>query len=192
MNSTLVIGLAAALIVALIIVAVILWRRRGRAEGIQSALNSVAVASLRDVLIPNGMGGQIYIEYLVLTSRGIVVFDVKDFVGAVFASDRMQEWTVIGKGRRFGFPNPQGTLFDRVAAIRQVVSSVPVEGHILFSSQADFSKGRPKNVVLSSELEKRFSKPTKDDRERLSDAYAPYWAKLKAVSEPADSVTPAK
>jgi hypothetical protein len=162
------------------------WRRRRRTEPLK-AIADVAVDALHDIVLPDGMGGQIYIEHLVLTSRGIVVIDVKEFVGAVFASDKMQEWTVIGDGRRYGFPNPQGTLYDRVAAVRQLIRSVPVEGHILFRSEADFSKGRPKHVVLANELARRYKKPNPEDVERLSDAFAPHWAKLKAAAMSADA-----
>jgi hypothetical protein len=162
------------------------WWRRPRGTT-HEALQAVSVFVLRDVLLPDGMGGQIYVDHLLLTNRGIVVVDVKDFAGTVFAGDRMEEWTVIGIGRRFGFPNPQGTLLDRVAAVRQLVSNVPVEGHIVFGRQADFAKGRPKHVMLASELEKHFGKPGGADRDRLSDAYALYWNRLKeaAVSVPA-------
>ena len=176
------------LALGLLVLALLVWRRRGPAAGPKDAISAVAAAGLKDVLIPNGMGGQIYIEHLLLTSRGIVVVDVKEFSGAVFASDQMQEWTVIGKGRRFGFPNPQGTLLDRVAAVRQLVRGVPVEGHIVFSSDADFSKGRPKHVLLASELDKRFKKPTTDDRDRLVEAFAPHWARIKAAAERADKL----
>jgi hypothetical protein len=162
------------------------WLRRRQSAGPRDALDAVSVAALHDVLIPDGMGGQIYVEHLLLTNRGILVVDVKDFAGTVFASDQMREWTVIGLGRRFGFPNPQGTLLDRVAAVRQLVHGVPVEGHIVFSSEADFSKGRPKHVLLASELDKRFKKPGNDDRERLNEAFAPHWSRIKAAAERAD------
>lgn len=162
------------------------WLRRPRASA-HDELKSVSVALLRDVLIPDGMDGQIYVDHLLLTSRGIAVVDVKEFSGAVFASDRMQEWTVIDTGRRFGFPNPQGTLLDRIAAVRALVSNVPVEGHIVFGSGADFSKGRPKHVMLAHEVEAHFGKPNKADKERLTDAYAPHWARIRTRSTHVDS-----
>ena len=159
------------------------WRRWARPKGdVRAALKAVSISQLNDVLVPDGMGGQIYVDHLLLTSRGITVVDVKDFAGTVFASDRMQEWTVIGTGRRFGFPNPQATLLDRVAAVRQLVPNVPVEGYIVFGDLADFSKGRPKYVIVAAELEKRFGKPGTADRERLTEAYAPHWARIRQAT----------
>lgn len=181
MNSNIWILVAAAIVVLLAGWLAWRWWRRPRRDT-REALRAVAVSMLQDVLVPDGMGGQIYVDHLLLTSRGIAVVDVKDFAGTVFASDRMQEWTVIGTGRRFGFPNPQGTLLDRIAAVRQLVSNVPVEGHIVFGHDADFSKGRPKHVLLAGELEKHFGKPGSADRERLTEAYAPYWAAIRKAS----------
>ena len=93
------------------------WRGRQRAGSwrrMEQALDAVSVDVLSDVLIPDGMGGQIHLEYLLLTAKGLVVIDTKDVPGAVFASDRMDDWTVIHTERRYSFPNPQGPLFDRV------------------------------------------------------------------------------
>jgi len=175
-----IIGIAAA---SVTLIGLLVWRWFRRPKGTtHDALRAVSVFVLRDVLLPDGMGGQIYVDHLLLTNRGIAVVDVKDFAGAVFASDRMEEWTVIGEGRRFGFPNPQGTLLDRVAAVRQVVSNVPVEGYIVFGRQADFTKGRPRHVMVASDLEKHFGKPGVADRDRLSDAYAHYWNRLKGAA----------
>lgn len=185
MSTNWIAGIAA---VAVLVIGWLAWRwwRRPKA-GAHEALRTISVSMLRDVLVPDGMGGQIYVDHLLLTGRGIAVIDVKDYSGAVFASDRMQEWTVIDTGRRFGFPNPQGTLLDRVAAVRQLVSNVPVEGHIVFGSGADFSKGRPKHVMLAGELEQHFGKPNSADRERLTDAYAPHWSKIKASTTRVDA-----
>ena len=158
------------------------WRKRGPL--LSQALQTVAIDRLQDVLVPDGMGGQIQLEHLLLTANGLVVIDVKAFEGAIFASDRMAEWTVIGQQGRFTFPNPQGTLYDRVAALRQLVRDVPVVGHVLFAPGADFSKGRPKDVVLPAELVELYRKPERADLERLIDAFGPHWDRVKAATQP--------
>lgn len=139
---------------------------------------------LQDVLVPDGMGGQIQLEHLLLTANGLVVIDVKAFDGTIFASDRMEEWTVIGERGRFTFPNPLGTLYDRVAALKQHVRDVPVVGYVLFSPGADFSKGRPRDVVLPAELMELHRKPERAELERLMGAFTPHWDKIKTVIEP--------
>lgn len=177
-------GAAAAVVLGLVFLVRRWWLRR-RGPMLEQALRDVAIDRLRDVLLPDGMGGQIQVEHLLLTGNGILVIDVKSFEGTIFASDRMEEWTVIGRQGRFTFPNPLGTLYDRVAALRQLVRDVPVVGLVLFSSAADFTKGRPRDIVLPGELMDRYRKPDKADLERLLTAFSPHWDRVKAATEPA-------
>jgi hypothetical protein len=160
-----------------------LWARR-RGPEIAAALESVAIERLTNVLVPDGMGGHIQIEHLLLTGQGLVVIDAKSFAGTIFASERMAEWTVIGKNGRFTFPNPLGTLYDRVAALRQLVRDVPVAGYVLFGGGADFTKGRPRDVLSTNELLERHRRPDQADLERLLVAFAPHWDRVKAAIEP--------
>jgi hypothetical protein len=170
-------------LVALGVLGWLVWRRRSGPE-LKQALEAVAIERLEHVLVPDGMGGQIQVEHLLLTGRGLVVIDAKSFAGTIFASERMAEWTVIGKQGRFTFPNPLGTLYDRVAALRQLVRDVPVAGHVLFAGDADFSKGRPRDVLSATELVERYRRPEKEDLERLLVAFAPHWDRVKAAIEP--------
>jgi hypothetical protein len=172
-----------AAIVFIALVAWLIWRRRGGPE-IKQALEAVAIERLQNVLLPDGMGGHIQVEHLLLTSQGLVVIDAKSFAGTIFASERMAEWTVIGKQGRFTFPNPLGTLYDRVAALRQLVRDIPVGGHVLFAGGADFTKGRPRDVLSAAELVERYPRPDKADLERLVTAFAPHWDRVKAAIEP--------
>jgi Nuclease-related domain len=178
--------LVGAIVVVALLVAGLagLWWRR-RQSDLKRALRGVTVEGLQDVLVPNGMGGHIHIEHLILTARGVLVVDVKRFEGVIFASDRMNEWTVIGEQGRFTFPNPQPTLYDRIAAVRQLVRDVEVAGFVLFPGAADFSKGRPKDVMLPAELVERYKKPERSDLERLTLAYAPHWERIREAAVPA-------
>lgn len=178
-------GGAALAVLALVAVWVAV-RRRGRAPDARQSIAAVAVDRLQDVLVPDGMGGHIHVEYLVLTVRGLVVIDVKNVEGVVFASDRMDDWAVIGKRGRFTIPNPQGTLYDRIAAVKQLATDVPVSGHVLFARGADFSKGRPRNVVLPGEIMELYKKPDKRDVERMLAEFTPVWDRIRAVAEPAE------
>jgi hypothetical protein len=178
-----IIGAIAAAIALAAVSGWLLWRRR-RGPELKQALEAVAIERLEHVLVPDGMGGHIQVEHLLLTGQGLVVIDAKSFAGTIFASERMAEWTVIGAQGRFTFPNPLGTLYDRVAALRQLVRDVPVEGHVLFAGGADFSKGRPRDVLSAAELMERYRRPDKEDLERLLVAFAPHWDRVKAAIEP--------
>jgi hypothetical protein len=161
----------------------LLWRRN-RGPEIPRALEAVAIDRLQNILVPDGMGGHIQVEHLLLTGEGLVVIDAKSFAGTIFASERMAEWTVIGKQGRFTFPNPLGTLYDRVAALRQLVRDIPVAGHVLFGGGADFTKGRPRDVLSAAELVELYRRPDGPELQRLRVSFAPHWDRVKASIEP--------
>jgi len=89
------IAAAGALVVLVTLSAWLLLRRR-RGPELKQALEAVSIERLQNVLLPDGMGGHIQVEHLLLTGQGLVVIDAKSFAGTIFASERMEEWTVIG------------------------------------------------------------------------------------------------
>ncbi len=161
-------------------------RRRPRVD-LDSEVRAVAVEAEHGVLMPNGMGGHIEIEHLLLTAGGVVVVDTKHVEGTIFGSDLMDEWTAIHQHRRFTFANPQHTLYDRVAAVRRLVGDVPVQGHVVFPPLANFSKGRPRAVMLPAEFAAHYRQPDRNDIERVRAAFGAPWQQVKAALQPAET-----
>ena len=118
------------------------------------------------------------LNYLLLTAHGLLIIHVKDVVGAVFGGDKMQDWTVIGKDRRFTFGNPQHALYDRIAAVRHIVRQVPVTGRILFLDGAEFTKGVPGLVCNLEQLLDEFGEADKSAAGFKVDAFRPHWQEL--------------
>ena len=176
-----------AAVALVIVVAIVVVRRRQRATG--DVLREIGVKSLQEVLLPDGTGGVIHLQNVLLTAKGILVIEVKNFEGKVFASDRMDEWTVIGDSQRYTFPNPQAALFDRVAAIKAVSRDIPVSGFVLFPVGAEFGKDRPSETIFPDELRARYGRPDDAELERLMEAFYPHWEKVQRASEPAPRAT---
>jgi hypothetical protein len=174
--------------IALIILAAIAWgylqfRAYRARRAVDAAIASIAYEMLKNVLLPNGNGGQIHIHYLLLTQRGLLVLDLLDLPGAIFGGDQMIEWTVIGKKRRFTFANPQHSLYDRMAAVRLLTGEVPVEGRVLFTVRSDFPKGKPRNVVRIDNLTTDY--PVVDQaRGNITAAFGDVWNNIKQHAEP--------
>lgn len=169
---------------------VLIWavRRRRSKIGLKELVEAVGVERVSDVLVSDGMGGEIHIQHLVLTGRGLVVLDVKTISGTVFASDQMDEWTVMTSTDRISIQNPQRALHDRISALRLLVPNVPVFGHVLFLEGGDFSKGRPKDVILADELLARYRKPQKDDLESIVGAFFPHWERVCEACKPVSGI----
>jgi hypothetical protein len=161
----------------------ILWRRLQARRRLENTISSVAYDVLRNVLVPNGMGGEIHLNYLLLTERGLLVIDLFDLPGAIFSGDQMIEWTAIGRKRRFTFPNPQHLLYDRIAAVKLLAEDVPVDGRIVFALRSEFPKGKTRYVLRIDELTREYSLVDRT-RGNITAAFADVWQNVKKNSHP--------
>jgi hypothetical protein len=165
----------------------LLWfvYRRFFAHGgsLENALAAIGFDHINGLVIPNADEGEIQIDKLILTSQGLLILEVKDVQGVVFGSDKMQDWTVIAADRRYTFPNPQPSLYDRIAAVRQIVRQVPVSGRIVFLDGAEFTKGVPDLVCNLEELVAEFGEPDKAAAKFKVEAFRPHWELIQKAAE---------
>ena len=143
-------------------------------------INDIAYEHAQALVIPNGDDGEIQIDHLLLTANGLLILDVKDVQGAVFGSDKMQDWTVISDNRRYTFSNPQPSMLDRIAAVGHIVRQVPVNGRVVFLDGADFTKGVPDMVATLEELQIEFGESDKSAAKFKVDAFRQHWDQLVA------------
>lgn len=155
---------------------------RGRRGGLQKAFDEISFDRIDDLVIPSADEGEILIDYLLLTSQGLLVLDVKDVKGAVFGGDKLQDWTVINAERRYTFSNPQPSLYDRIASVRQIVRDVPVAGRILFLDGAEFAKGTPSLVASVTQLISEFGEPDRKAAKVKIEAFKPYWESIRKAA----------
>ena len=181
-NEPFVMGVAAgtAGILLLLVFWVIYRRRTVVRREINGAIKSVSRAVLQDIIIPDVVDGQIHLDYLLLTPKGLLVLDVKDMPGVVFAGEALDEWTMLGTRERFGFSNPLGPLRAKVASVKSVVKEVPVEGRVAFTTRASFPKGKPETVVSLPQLVEEFG--LKKGTDKPLDAFQAGWEKVKKVA----------
>jgi hypothetical protein len=162
--------------IVVVLIALLLWYRwRGAGNRLKNVLTEISHDRIDGLLIPNGDEGEIQIDHLLLTSQGLLIVDIKDAEGTVFGSDKMDQWTVISKERRYTFSNPQAALYDRIAAVRHIVRQVPVAGRILFLDGAEFTKGVPGMVSTLDELLEEFGEADSAVAKVKVDAFKPHW-----------------
>ena len=149
---------------------------------LQRVLDEIGYDRVDGILIPNGDEGEIQIDHLLLTSRGLLIVDIKDVAGIVFGSDKMEKWTVISNETRFTFSNPQPALYDRIAAVRQIVRQVPVEGRLVFLDGAEFTKGVPDMVADIDQLHADFNEPDKAAGKFKIEAFKPHWDLIRKAA----------
>jgi hypothetical protein len=163
------------------------WRRyrlRRQRMALVARITSVSVDHVRDVLVPDGNGGVLHLDFVLLTPRGILVIDLRDVSGNVFGSDQMSDWTVMDGAQRFTFTNPQSALYDRVAAVRAIAGSVPVEGRIVFTRRAVFPKGLPRFTLGEDSMLSDYPLGDRSVAEQAAGQFRAYWENLKAQLSP--------
>ena len=172
---------AAGAIVALLF-AWLIYRRRIGGDRLQRVLDEISYDRVDGILLPNVDEGEIQIDHMLLTARGLLIVDIKDVAGTVFGSDKMENWTVISNERRFTFSNPQPALYDRIAAVRHIVRQVPVEGRVIFLDEAEFTKGVPDLVASIDQLQADFGEPDKAAGKFKIEAFKPYWDLIRKAA----------
>ena len=139
---------------------------------------------LRNVLVPDGNGGDYHLDFVLLTSRGVVVIDMRDIVGLVFGGDQMTDWTLMNSAQRSTFVNPQSGLYDRIASVKAITGETPVEGRIVFTKRAKFPKGQPRFTVSLDSVASEFPKLGAAELEIAVAKYRPGWDRIKETCKP--------
>jgi hypothetical protein len=154
-------------------------------RAIDNVISSVAFDELRNVLLPTGAGDQqIHVNYLLLTQKGLLLIDLFDVHGVVFAGEKMAQWSIFGPKRHFMVSNPLPMLYDRVAAVRHFAGDdVAVEGRVVFSMRGEFPKGRPEVVIRLDELQDEYPAVEKSTGAAAA-AFAEVWARIKQAAQP--------
>jgi hypothetical protein len=177
-------GVAIAVVAAGGYVAFGAYQRRSRRKQLLARLDRIAYESAHQVLVPDGMGGYIHIDHLLLTPRGLLVLDTRRVPGLIFGGDQMSDWTVIGR-RRFTFDNPQPALYDRLAAVKALAGDFPVEGRLLFSNIGKFTKGMPKYVMMLDGIEVEFPQVDRSlEGSAALEPFAEVWSRVVSQLKP--------
>ena len=183
-------SMLALLAILLLLIIWLLYRYiRGSGSKLQRVLDDIAFERIEKLIIPSADEGEIQVDHLLLTSQGLLILEIKDAEGTVFGSDKMQDWTVISDDRRYTFSNPQPALYDRIAAVRQIVRQVPVAGRVLFLDGAEFTKGVPGLVCTLDELAAEFGEPDKKAAKLKIEAFRPHWELINKAAITTESVS---
>ncbi len=167
-------------LIALVWLVVRSWRRYQSTP--KQVLRRISTDRLVDVLIPDGLDGEIHLDHLLLTPRGIVVVELRNASGAVFAGAQMDDWTVLSAQRRYTFRNPLEALNARVQAVRRLAGQVPVAGRIVFVGDVEFRGGKVPAIVTLAELESEFGPGDEPRDTQTSDAIRSLWRKIDEAS----------
>lgn len=136
------------------------WRQERQ---IARAVKRMGAKRLGNVRLPDGLGGEVVIENLLLGADAILVVNVKRFEGLIFGGEHTDVWTQVINTRSYRFSNPDDYLQRQVNAVRVIAPKAAVRGMHLFTHEARFPKGKPPSVLLLAELEHKARRPRLKD-----------------------------
>lgn len=128
------------------------WRLTAVRREVTNTLRNISDRLIRDAILPDGVGGFVPVDAIVLREKRLYVLDIRDVEGAVFGSEKMDIWTAMGRRGRYQFNNPLRPMHDRLTAVKLLAPEFEIESRILFTSRGHFPKGRPDGVQLLEEF----------------------------------------
>jgi hypothetical protein len=174
------IAIVAVAALALGVMSIAWWSPARRYErALRKTLRHIGEDTLTDLVIPDGVEGEIQIDLVVLTVHGLLVLEIKRVEGTVFGGARVDSWTALTPQSRVAFNNPLDLLNRRVIALRTLLrDNVPVNGRVVFVGDVSLGADLPSSVTTPASLATDFARPDARSKAPLS-AYYPHWDQLR-------------
>ena len=154
------------IVAALLLLLIILVSRRRKKtyslRQLEQSLRKFKKDEVRSIIIPDGIGGLLEIDRLILMDQGLLVIETYSMSGNLFGADRIDQWTQIIDGRSYKFANPLHHIHNAKHAVQLLAPKVPVDSRVVFTADSRFPKGKPDEVSVTATLE--------HDLHRISDA----------------------
>ena len=134
---------------------------------------------LKQVILPDGVGGSVFLDYLILAQNSIILIILKKFRGRIFCADNIEQWTQLIDNKSYKFPNILRQLDADIASINSLIKDkdVKVTGLVIFSSDCEFPKGKPEQVKSIDELTRK-----EVDKQLHSEKLLNAWYALKEMA----------
>ena len=151
-------------VILLISLAFVVSRRKKKAlseRQVDTMLRPFKQSEVRSIIIPDGIGGLLEVERLILMEQGLLIIETYSISGHLFGAERIDQWTQIVEGRSFKFINPLRHIHNSKHALQMLAPKVPIFCRVVFTEESDFPKGKPDEVSTIKTLQQDLQ-PIKD------------------------------
>jgi hypothetical protein len=124
-----------------------------KARHLDKILRRYKLDEVRSIVIPDGIGGLMELDRLILTDRGLLIIETYPMNGHLFGAEQIDQWTQIIDGRSFKFANPLHHIQNAKYALQPLAPKIPIFYRVIFTGHCDFPKGKPDNVSTVQSLE---------------------------------------
>lgn len=132
---------------------------------VKSIIESLGLTFIRDAVLPDGLDGLVFIDYLLLVPGGAIVLDVENSEGHLFGGESVDQWTQVVKNHTYKFHNPLYANQTKCQAVMWNVENFQeqhqdggkntdwqTQGWVVFSNAGNFPKGIPNQVSMIDTL----------------------------------------
>ncbi|MCF6210114.1 MAG: NERD domain-containing protein [Gammaproteobacteria bacterium] len=161
------------------------FRRRHQASQhechITEVIDSLGVPSLHNVVLPDGIDGLAFIDYLLLMPKGIVVLSLEHREGLLFGGRSVDRWTQVINGKTLKFDNPLYTHPHQRQAVEWNTEDIATCGCVVFSNAGQFQKGIPSGCCMIDDLPAKIA-PLLGSTSEIPKPLHEAWAHLQNLS----------
>jgi len=144
---------------------------------LHTKIKSLGSDSIQHVNLPDGLGGSLFYECIILNAHGLNIYNVARYRGNIFAADTIEVWTQVENNRSYKFPNPLLELESKKIALAAQLPGIPITPGLLLTNNVIFPKGKPESVHLLHTLPAVTT-------EASNPVYLEAWEKLKVMAQP--------
>ena len=158
MSDYLIVALVFSVIIAIILL--LMWKTFRSKEShryFPKIIRKISKYYMKNVVIPDAVEGSSFIDWLVLTPRGILIISQKPYKGMIFGAENISHWTQVVDRRSYTFDNPLRQLEVDLVTIKSLIPNIPVKGYVVFDRDSFFPKGKPKIVLTLNEIKQNIS-----------------------------------
>jgi len=130
------------------------WKKRQLSSAVQMEriLHSLKRDEVKEIIIPDGIGGLLEIEHLILLEQGLLILETYPISGNLFGAEQIDNWTQIINGRSFKFTNPLHRIRTARQALKLLAPNVPIFCRVVFNADSHFPKGKPEEASTLATL----------------------------------------
>mgnify|MGYP000094099462 CR=1 FL=1 len=182
-------------IAALVVFGVIffIWKQMKKGQHqrhAQKIIESLGNKFLHNAVLPDGVDGLVFIDYLILVPSGFIVLDVEHVEGHLFGGETVDQWSQVVNNKTYKFNNPLYANQQKCQAIIWNIeqqdnienkSDWQTHGWVTFTNAGNFPKGIPRQVSMIDELKKNLGELITSDQ-TISDELTVMWDELQNIA----------
>jgi len=156
----------------------------------EKVIHALGFKYIHNAVLPDGIDGLVFIDYLLLSPSGFIVLDLEHIEGHLFGGNTVDQWSQVVNNKTYKFNNPLYANQNKCQAViwnikqrlnTEELHGCDVQGWVAFTHAGDFPKGIPDQISMADDLAQNLGGNIDSDN-AISDALINAWDTLNKIS----------